>query len=219
VALSEDDGNTWHIRKLPGAQEHENGPNFFNGLPGATTLGYSVARQASNGLIHLITTMNRPCLHFEMNEAWILSDDTSPRSDKELMASTAQNIQDIRDYVERYPDASPRITWSAGRGDDGRYLLHETETWHYPDGKKQYEVHYALGCKMGIETLWRPDGSKQWEWDHALNGESRWTQWWENGTKKAESTWRDFHAIGIARTWNRGSELCVETDMTMNGPN
>jgi formylglycine-generating enzyme required for sulfatase activity len=41
---------------------------------GATTLGYSVARQAPNGVIHLITTMNRPCLHFEMNEAWLLSE-------------------------------------------------------------------------------------------------------------------------------------------------
>ncbi len=24
-------------------------------------------------MIHLITTMNQPCLHFEFNEAWILS--------------------------------------------------------------------------------------------------------------------------------------------------
>ncbi len=214
VALSDDEGETWHIKKLPGAQEHESGPGFFKGLAGATTLGYSVARQAPNGMIHLITTMNRPCLHFEMNEAWILSNDPERKTDQEFMENTARQIKDVADFAERFADGTPKLTWSAGRGDDGRYLLHGTETWYYPGGKKHYEARYALGQKTGLETFWRSDGSKKWEWVHDPNGESRWSQWWENGTRKAESTWKDFHAIGIARTWNRDGTPAIEMDMT-----
>lgn len=213
VALSDDEGETWRIKKLPGAQEHENGPAFFNGLAGATTLGYSVARQAPNGVIHLVTTMNRPCLHFEMNEAWILNETPAPQADETLMANTAHAIRDMAESIERYDDGTPRVTWRAGTGDDGRYLLQETETWYFPDGKKQYEVRYALGRKTGIETLWRADGSKLWQWDHGPDGESRWTHWWENGVKKAESTWKDFHAVGIARSWDRAGTPLGEVDM------
>jgi hypothetical protein len=70
VAFSEDDGETWAFRRLDDAQPHED-PTRHGG---AATLGYSAMRQAPNGVIHLITTMNRPCLHFEFNEAWLLSD-------------------------------------------------------------------------------------------------------------------------------------------------
>lgn len=38
-------------------------------------LGVALNPQAPNGMIHLITTMNTPCLHFEFNEAWVLSDE------------------------------------------------------------------------------------------------------------------------------------------------
>lgn len=213
VALSDDDGETWRIRKLPGAQEHESGPGFFNGLPGATTLGYSVARQAPNGVIHLVTTMNRPCLHFELNEAWILQEEPDQRTDPELMMNTAGTVRDIHEFAENFGEGTPRITWSAGRGEDGRYLLHGTETWYYPDGGKQYEARYAAGCKTGTETLWRADGSKEWEWTHQPDGNSRWTQWWEDGTKKAESTWKAFKAVGVARTWSRDGSPALEMDM------
>ncbi len=213
VALSDDEGETWHIKRLPGAQEHEHGPSTFANLPGATTLGYSVARQAPNGVIHLITTMNRPCLHFEMNEAWILDPKQDAPSEEALMANTAHAIHDVKEYVERYEDGTARIVWQAGTADDGRYLLHGTETWYFPEHTKQYEVHYELGRKTGIETLWRAVGSKKWEWNHTPDGVSQWTQWWDNGVKKAESTWKDFRAVGIARTWTRSGELVSEMDM------
>jgi hypothetical protein len=38
------------------------------------TLGYCVARQAQDGLIHIITSRTRPSVHFELNEAWILAE-------------------------------------------------------------------------------------------------------------------------------------------------
>lgn len=217
VALSDDDGETWRFKKLPGTQEHESGPEFFNSLPGATTLGYSVARQAPNGLIHLLTTMNRPCLHFEMNEAWILSEKNESIADAELMANTAHSIKQIEEHVEYYPDGRRRAAWSSGIGDDGRYLLHGRETCYYPDGKRKYRANYQLGSKIGQETLWRPDGTKQWEWHHKEDGFSTWTQWWDTGKKKSESTWKNFEAVGIARTWDRSGVLCREIDMTALG--
>jgi len=64
IALSDDDGETWRIKKLIDTQRG----NKLN-----DTLGYCVARQAPNGLIHIITSRTRPSVHFELNEAWILS--------------------------------------------------------------------------------------------------------------------------------------------------
>ena len=64
VCISEDDGRTWRPwKRLPVQQE---------------SLGYCVARQGEDGVIHLITS--KPAMHYEMNEAWILSpDDRSTR--------------------------------------------------------------------------------------------------------------------------------------------
>jgi hypothetical protein len=65
VALSDDEGETWRMRKLIDTQRG----NKLN-----DTLGYCVARQAPDGLIHIITSRTRPSVHFEVNEAWILSE-------------------------------------------------------------------------------------------------------------------------------------------------
>lgn len=127
VALSDDEGETWHIKKLVGAQVHEN-PRTAERMQGGT-IGYSAARQAPNGVIHLIATMNNPCLHFEMNEAWILSEDTGEKPDAELMKSTTTSISDVSDFEEKYPGGQVRLAWSAGIGDDGRYLL--GHGWEY----------------------------------------------------------------------------------------
>jgi len=201
VALSEDEGETWHIKRIPVAQSHEK-----QDRP-APTLGYSVARQAPNGLIHLITTMNTPCLHFELNEAWILSDTDANATDADLMPTRTKSIARVKKYSEKYPTGKPKATWQAGVGDDGRYLLHGTETWYFEAGRKHYEVTYKLGRKTGREILWREDGSVEWEWKHSEDGSSQWTQYWEDGRKKAESRWRDFHAEGSARCWDRGGKL------------
>jgi len=203
AALSDDDGKTWRIKKLPGAQPHEN-PRQHRG---ADTLGYSVARQAPNGMIHLITTMNRPCLHFELNEAWILADDPTPSNATGLMSNPAATIRDVRRYEERYANGRLKIVWHAGLADDGRYLLHGKETWHFPNGRKQYEATFALGRKVGMETIYRADGSKAWQWQHSVSGISTWTQWWTGGRKKSASTWRNFHADGPARRWAADGRL------------
>jgi len=208
VALSEDDGKTWHIKKLIGTQQHEN-PRNHNG---ADTIGYSALRQAPNGMIHLITTMNRPCLHFTFNEAWVLAQDTKydAMSDAELMRAAATAVADVRLYEERYPSGKIRIRYSGGVADDGRFLLEGAQTWYYKNGHKQYEAEYKLGRRVGEETYWTGDGKKKWQWQHREDGTSVWTQWWSNGRQKAQSAWRDFHCEGVAECWDASGELITK---------
>jgi len=205
AALSDDDGKTWHIKKLVGTQQHESKRR----LGGADTLGYSVARQAPNGLIHLITTMNRPCLHLVFNEAWILADHTKyeDMSDAELMRPAARKISKVKKHQQKYPNGKLQAIWSGGIADNGRFLLDGTETWYYKNGRKQWEVTYKLGRKVGKETHWAPNGTKEWQWVHKNNGDDVWTQWWPNGQKKAHSTWRNFKCEGIATCWDRDGKL------------
>jgi formylglycine-generating enzyme required for sulfatase activity len=194
VALSDDEGQTWTIKPLLGAQPHE------DGKLASSTIGYSAARQASNGVIHLITTMNRPNLHFELNEAWIL-DRSATRADP-LLTTSSGPLTDVRQYDEKYPNGQPRLTWSAGLGSDGRCLLESREVWYYGNGQKQREATYRQGYKVGRETYWSPSGHVEWTWDHQLDGSAVWTQFWSNGQRKSVSTWRNFMCDGAATCWD-----------------
>jgi hypothetical protein len=77
VALSEDEGKTWRVKNLPQTQEHES--EMRRKEMRGSTLGYAIATQSPDGLIHLIATMTHTCLHFAMNEAWILDKKTEPQ--------------------------------------------------------------------------------------------------------------------------------------------
>ena len=175
TGLSDDEGETWRIKTLPGVEPHEK-----KGYP---TIGYSVAVQAQNGLIHLVTSMNPQNLHFEMNEAWILSD-------AEFVETQPANGE-IREFEEKYPDGQTKTEWSAMLTNDGRYVFEGRETWWYPGCQVQYEVTYHLGRKVGTEEFFTEDGTKLWSWDHQPDGTSIWTQWRPNGTKKSQSAWRE----------------------------
>ncbi len=202
VAISDDEGKTWRIKKLPGAQPHENPAR----RGGESTLGYAAVCQAPNGLIHLVTSMNQPCLHFEFNEAWVLSDAPWPISDAELMRSTATKIMRLETITEHYPNGTLRAVWRGGVADDGRWLLHGKQTVWYPDGNKQWEATYRLGRKLGREIFWTRAGVKLWEWHHDPSGRSVWRQFWPNGRLKAESAWRNFHCDGPARRWDANGD-------------
>lgn len=196
VALSDDDGRSWRIKPLPGTQPHERPDR----VPGATTLGYCVVRQAPNGMIHLITSMNHPCLHFEFNEAWILSDEPilSAQDDVLLMRSRATRMLNVNRYEERDRRGRIRGRWSGGIADDGRWLLHGRLTWFYPNGQVQWEAQFQLGRKVGREVFWAPDGRKVWVWYHRPEGPSTWIQYWPNGRERARSTWSGFFCDGPA---------------------
>jgi hypothetical protein len=194
VALSEDEGQAWTIKPLLGAQPHE------DGKLASATIGYSAARQAPNGVIHLITTMNRPNLHFEMNEAWIL-DKNATREDP--MAPTSSGPPaNVKQYEVKHPNGQPRLTWSAGLASDGRYLLDGRDVWFYENGQKQREAAYEKGFKTGKETYWSREGKVEWTWDHQPDGSAVWTQFWSNGQKKSVSTWRNFMCDGTATCWD-----------------
>jgi len=197
VALSEDEGQTWRLKKLVGTQPHEK----TRSLGGADTLGYSAAVQAPNGLIHLITTMNQPCLHFEMNEAWILAPDSPPPGDAALMRPAAAAISEVAVRRETYPDGKLRLVWAGGVADDGRFLLPGMETWYDADGRKRYEAEYRFGVKTGVETLWRADGSIERRWQHGDDGVSLRTLYGPDGGKRAETRWRGKFAEGPAVVW------------------
>lgn len=199
VALSEDEGKTWKIKKLPGTLPHEawtlrERKGWSRAYHSEATLGYSVAAQAPNGVIHLITSMNHPSLHFELNEAWILSDagELTPSS-----AATARTLEG----EQRYPDGRLQARWSGKILTDGRFVLDGPETWYSPQGTKLYEVEWREGRKTGTETRWRADGSKLWQWEHRPDGVSVWTQYWPNGNVRRQSQWKEGRCFGVAGSW------------------
>ncbi len=59
-------------------------------------------------MIHLITTMNNPCLHFELNEAWILSPESPDPGDAALMKSRDKGA----DTKAERKDRSANAVWS-----------------------------------------------------------------------------------------------------------
>jgi antitoxin component YwqK of YwqJK toxin-antitoxin module len=175
VGISANNGASWHFKRLPVELPHERDRKHG-------TLGYATARQAPNGVIHVLATMTHPCLHYEFNEAWVFSGagDITPE---------ARGGQ-VQQFRENYADGKPRITWAARICPNGRYLLDGPEVSYYPDGRKEHEVTYDCGRKTGAETLWNEDGAKLWAWEHNPNKHtSVWTHFWPNGQKRIESTW------------------------------
>jgi hypothetical protein len=206
VAISTNNGISWRIKTLPVQL-----PNHGRGTNG--TLGYVTARQALNGLIHVLTTVTEPCLHYEMNEAWIFSDAGDIQSE--------DSGGEVRKFSENYPNGKLRSNWSARICPNGRYLLDGKELDFYESGAREHEVIYNNGRKTGAEIFWAPDGGKRWEWQHDLkNDRSVWTQFWPNGKKKCQSMWntaplaRDLNrsfigyvADGPASQWNEDGSL------------
>ncbi len=197
VALSGDEGRTWHVRRLMNALPHEShagivrDPKWWNESASMHgTLGYAVAAQAPNGLIHLISTMNHPSQHYELNEAWILED----REPAPLQTAIVRRVSER----ETYPDGAVRATWTGKITSDGRYLLDGRQNFYYAGARAQHEATYVDGRKTGSETYWLPSGQKAWAWDHQPDGTSVWTQYWENGRTKAISTWRHGVCSGVA---------------------
>ena len=206
VALSTNSGASWHIKPLPvqlPGHQRTNHP----------TLGYVTTRQGANGVIHILTTVTQPCLHYELNEAWIWSDagDIAPENSGGV----------VKKFSKNYPNGKIRSQWSARICPNGRYLLDGEETDFYENGAKQHEAIYKNGRKTGVETFWDADGKKRWSWLHDLqNNHAVWTQFWPNGKKKSESNWNTrpeaqhlkHHFFGLvadgsAKLWNEDGSL------------
>jgi len=185
AGLSEDNGKSWRIRKLVGGQTLDR-----HGKPvKVRTVGYVGAAQSANGIIHLVTSRNNPDLHIELNEAWILQGDEQVKT-----ATLADKVKikpgTVKKYSENYQNGKPKVTWSAGIGEDGRYLLDGSQIWYYKNGEPQWETTYSAGEKKGTETYWNTDGSLKWQWQYHSDGTKDWTIFGSGGKVKAESHWR-----------------------------
>ena len=206
VAISKDNGQTWHIKPLPVQLPQRHRPPYGS-------LGYSTARQAPNGVIHVLTTANFPPIHYEFNEAWLWSDaaDIAPET----------TGGEVRNYTEHYPNGKLKSEWSARITPGGRYLLHGELTDYYEDGKVQHQVVYENGRKTGTEVYYSANGTLEWMWQRDLEKKTGvWTQYWANGNKRVESVWniqpqardlaREFYgyvAHGPATHWNADGSI------------
>jgi antitoxin component YwqK of YwqJK toxin-antitoxin module len=121
-------------------------------------------------------------------------------TDASLRANSANAISNVATRKETHTHGRVHITWSAGLGDDGRYPLHGLERWYYCDGQLQYEAIFEPGRKAGRETLY--------------DARSEWTQFWPSEKVRAQSSWQDLHADGLARLWDNDGKLLSEVRFT-----
>jgi len=179
VGLSNDNGQSWQVRKLT-----DGGLLDEQDAKDVKSVGYVIARQSSDGLIHVVTTTE---LHVTLNEAWILQGlvaEAQPATEPTKLVPGS-----VKQYRENYENHQPKVVWSAGIGTDGRYLLHGTETWYYKNGKRNWQLDYKAGRKTGTENYWSPAGSLRWKRQHNNDGTSIWTIYDEQGKIKATSVW------------------------------
>jgi formylglycine-generating enzyme required for sulfatase activity len=169
VALSDDDGTNWTMKKLPA---------------NVLTVGYTTATQSPDGVIHVITSKNTPDYEIELNEAWV--SDASAGNE----AYITPVVTDAKAFSERYPGGKVMATWSAGMAPDGRTLLDGPERFFYPDGKPMWSVEFKAGEKVGDERYLRTDGTPVWEKHYAGDGTWTWDQFDNAGKRVAESKWR-----------------------------
>jgi hypothetical protein len=184
AALSDDLGKSWRVRKLTGGNVMGK-----DGKPVKVhTVSYVTARQGPDGIIHIISSHNHPDLHYELNEAWVLQD----ASDKTVpvgLEDTDIVSGSVKKYSEKYPNGQLKVTYSAGTGRNGKYLLDGTETWYYENGSKQWEINFKAGRRIGTETYWACCGEKQWQKVYSDDGTYQWTVWGPDGKFRAASKW------------------------------
>jgi hypothetical protein len=202
LAWSDDDGASWRFRTLPGAQPHEN-PSYHGG---SATLGYSVMREGPDGIIHLVTTMNEPCLHFAFNEAWLLGESGDPGFTSTGISPPFDRLgaETVRRELE-LPVAhggSLRLGFVTLPG--GCTVRDGVEAWRDGGGVVRLEARWSLGRRMGLERWRRPDGSLVREVEHGESGRSVVRCYGTDGDIVSESNWAGTRADGLARRWSDG---------------
>ena len=170
VALSDDDGATWKMKRLPA--------NIL-------TVGYTTATQTEDGVIHVVTSKNEPNFEIELNEAWVLSTDAGADA-----GAGAEKISGVKKFTEKFPNGKTKAEWSAGRAADGRVLLEGPETFYYPNGKVMWSMKFHLGEKIGEENYFRADGTHVWTKAYGPNGQWTWVNFDKADKKIATSKWK-----------------------------
>ncbi|PTQ99398.1 formylglycine-generating enzyme required for sulfatase activity [Mucilaginibacter yixingensis] len=209
VALSDDEGETWKIKRLAMAPQHNDwtGRVAKGKKPQQAwgTLGYCDVTQSPNGVINLMTSKGKPSMHFAFNEAWILSDFTGEVNELPGKVDNAKLIQ----QQETYKNGKARVSYSGWTSKDG-FVLHGKQAWFWPNGQKQYEANYNNGHIEGVESYWNTDGSLNWTRDHTPYGTIILTKYWPDGKKKSESSWVGLTAHGPATLWDANGKVVRE---------
>ena len=170
VALSDDDGATWTMKRLPAD---------------ILTVGYTTAMQGPDGIIHVVTSKNKPNYEIELNEAWVL-DKSAGSADL-----PSGRIEKVRSFVERYPGSGViEAEWKAGRAADGEVLLDGPERFYYRDGRLMWAVDFRAGRKVGTERYQRADGTPIWVKTYKQDGEWTWESFSPQGKLLAKSDWK-----------------------------
>jgi hypothetical protein len=168
VGLSDDDGKTWKMKRLPSD---------------ILTVGYVTATQGPDGTIHIVTSKNAVNYEIELNEAWI-------HSDSELASTEPETTGPVTKHIEKWPNGKLKAEWGTARVDDGLVLLEGPQTFYFDNGVPQWTATFHLGKKVGDESFYRANGTK--EWTKSYNNDETWT--WrvfdESGKQTAESHWR-----------------------------
>ena len=178
VALSDDDGKTWTMKRLP---------------PDILTVGYTTATQDAGGTIHIVTSKNSPNYEIELNEAWVLDKDAYGDTDQCLgvggaRPSVCMTVQLSQGRQAKNAEGKKIADWSV-TSNDGRVLLQDAERFFYPDGKLMYSANFYLGHKVRDERYLREDGTPIWEKHYAANGTWTWDNFDASGKQIAESHW------------------------------
>jgi hypothetical protein len=228
AALSTTDGATWTIKSLPIGLPHRSDLKDFG------TLGYSTVRQAPNGVIHILSTMTHPCLHYEINEAWFHSDSTPTPLHIDPAAAAASVAVPVKAQQHTAPDGL--ASWSYVVDPVRGYLLDGDFVATFPGTTvPEYTAAYADGVRTA-EALHDHSGRLLWRWNHAAGvNRSLFERWDAKGQLRARSEWdnqpiaRDAHLIksnpprfrftglaagGPACLWDAGGGLVAATWFT-----
>ena len=170
VALSDDDGVHWIMKPLP---------------KDVLTVGYTTATQGPDGVIHVVTSKNKPDYEIELNEAWILDSSACGDTANTQLAATERATT----HKEKQGDIS--ATWSTAKVTDGRILLNGPEQFFYPDGKLMWSLEFQAGRKTGEERYLREDGKPIWIKTYAADGTWTWQNFDREGKLTATSHWKN----------------------------
>jgi formylglycine-generating enzyme required for sulfatase activity len=168
VALSDDDGKTWKLKRLPS---------------GILTVGYVTATQGPDGTIHIVTSKNIVNYEIELNEAWILSD-------TEATSTEPESTGPVTKHTEKWPNGKAKAEWGTARASDGRVLLEGPQTFCFENGAPQWTASFHLGKKLGEEVFYRTDSTKEWSKSYSPDGTWTWRVFDDFGKQTAESHWR-----------------------------
>ena len=209
IATSEDEGNDWKVKMLPVGLPHSGDKANYS------TLGYATVRQAPNGVIHILSTLTHPPIHYELNEAWLFNQEAPPNQASQAAPSSRLHVASgsgqhspamtpaaslsraVRSTFEEHAaDGSVRASWTAtyGPGVPRGYALDGALNTFYPGGSQvEYAATFVDGQPVD-QRLYENDGRLLWQWDHDHTfGNSTLVQYWDThgGTLKPRlrSTW------------------------------